>query len=101
MSAGDLPGDDETPESKEEAELMAAKEAALLARLTASRARIEHLSGLIDWMQARWPFLEAEERRRDPCAPEETIGARVRARIETELAARDIDPGDLPDAPDA
>ena len=85
----DLPGD-ETAAAEEAA--LARREAALVARIESSKARIEHLSGLIQWMEARWPFLEGEERRRDPAAPEDTIGARVRARIEAELAERDIDP---------
>lgn len=71
----------------------AAREAELLARIAASKARIEHLATLTQWMQAHWAFVEAEERRRDPCAPAQAVEARVRERVEAELRERGLDDG--------
>ena len=82
----------------EDDDAMQARERELAARIAASKARIEHLASLTQWMQARWAFVEAEERRRDPCAPREAIEARVRERVEAELKERGLDDG-APGAP--
>jgi hypothetical protein len=79
MTSGETPDD------------QGAAEQALAARIAASKARIEHLAALTQWMQARWSFLEAEERRRDSAASAEVIDGRVRARIEPELKERGLD----------
>jgi hypothetical protein len=83
-----LPPSSEPPEDEA---AMLAREEALVAKLKAATTRVELLAELVKFTEARWPFLEAEERRRDACAPPETIGARVRARIEAELRERGID----------
>jgi hypothetical protein len=70
---------------------LAAKEAALVAKLRAASARVELLAGLVRFTQERWPILESEERKADRCAPGETIAARVRVRLEAELRERGLD----------
>ena len=75
----------------EEERLQAAREEALVARIEAAKARVELLAGLVRFTEARWPFLEAEERRRDRCAPDDAIAARVRARIEAEMKERGLE----------
>jgi hypothetical protein len=75
----------------EQERLQAAREEELVARLKATRARIDLLAGLVAFTEARWPMLEAEERRRDPCAPGETIAARAQARLQAELKERGLD----------
>ena len=78
-------------EPPEDEAVLLAREEALVAKLNAASARVQLLAGLVKFTEARWPFLEAEERRRDPCAPPETIGGRVRERIEAELRERGLD----------
>lgn len=84
-------GDGENVHPADADALFRAREEALLARVKEAEARIELLAGLVRFTEARWPFLEAEERRHDPCAPAETIAARARARLEAELRERGID----------
>jgi len=81
------------PGTPDDDAVLDAREAALAAKLKAAEARVHLLAGLVKFTEARWPFLEAEERRRDPCAPAEVVAGRVRKRIEVELHERGLDAG--------
>lgn len=83
-------GAPDTPDDLDDA-VLEARETALVAKLKAAEARVHLLAGLVKFTEARWPFLEAEEKRRDPCAPAEVVAGRVRKRIELELHERGLD----------